>query len=194
MGDAGGIVLCDSLQAIVYSGMGEIEEATIAIKRARQECFLLDNNWLQGLVLYVYGIIHTMRGDLVEGEAALRASLRKDEYVKDLPLREGVLIFLGINSVAQGHLEEAEQIEKSLAGNVAIEVELLGGLFRGMAAVARGESAAARMVASTIRQRAQESGYLIYAIEANQLLAAADSPPALNQLVRYVCLQSHMNV
>ena len=89
-----------------------------------------------------------------------------DDYVRDLPMREGVLLFLGINAVAQGNLDEAHRIEESLAGNVAIEVELLGGLFRGMAAIARGDHDGARAIATQIRQRAQASGYLIYAFEA----------------------------
>lgn len=114
-----------------------------------------------------------------------------DEYVKDLPMREGVLIFLGINAVAQGNLAEAQRIESILAGNVAIEVELLGGLFRGMAAIARGDMAAGRATATTILQRAQESGYLIYAIEATQLLRAADDPPPVAELPAFVCLHSH---
>lgn len=188
MGDAGGIVLTESLQALVYTTIGDLKEATIAINRARQECSLLDNNWLQGLSLYVYGIVHTLGGNLKAAETALRGALRMDDYVKDLPMREGVLLFLGINAVAQGNLEEAERIEQSLAGNVAIEVELLGGLFRGMAAIGRGERKAARAIATAIRQRAQESGYLIYAFEANRLLAAADNPPPLEKLPAFVCL------
>ena len=188
MGDASGIVLTESLQALVYTTIGELQEATIAINRARQECSLLDNNWLQGLSLYVYGIVHTLGGNLKAAETALAGALRMDDYVKDLPMREGVLLFLGINAVAQGNLEEAARIEQSLAGNVAIEVELLGGLFRGMAAIGRGDHAAARAIATAIRQRAQESGYLIYAFEANQLLAAADNPPPLEQLPAFVCL------
>lgn len=188
MGDAGGIVLTESLQALVYTSIGELEEAKIAINRARQECALLDNNWLQGLSLYVYGIVYTLSTELKVAERALREALRMDDYVRDLPMREGVLLFLGINAVAQGNLDEVRRIEDTLAGNVAIEVELLGGLFRGMAAIARGERAGARAIATQIRQRAQESGYLIYAFEANQLLAAADNPPPLAKLPAFVCL------
>ena len=188
MGDAGGMVLCDSLQALVYTSLGELEEAANAINRARQESHLLDNDWLRGMVLYVYGIVHTLSGNLPPAEAALRAALVLDDYVRDLPLREGVLLFLGINAVAQGNLAEARRIESTLAGNVAIEVELLGGLFRGMAAIGDGDSATARAIATTIRQRAQESGYLIYAFEANQLLKAAENPPPLALLPRYICL------
>ncbi len=191
MGDAGGMVLCDSLQAIVFTGTGELEEATVAINRARHECALLDNDWLQGLVLYVYGIVHTLSGNLKIAEAALRDALGTEDYVRDLPLREGVLIFLGINSVVQGNLEEARRIEGILAGNVAIEVELLGGLFRGMEAIAGGDQDGARTIATIIRQRAQESGYLIYASEATQLLRAAENPPPLAKLAEFGCLHSH---
>ena len=190
MGDAGGTALCDSLQALVYTSLGELEEAVIAINRARQESQLLDNDWLQGMVLYVYGIVHTLNGNLPSAETALRAALQLDDYVRDLPLREGVLLFLGINAVAQGNLEEARRIESNLAGNVTIEVELLSGLFRGMAAIGGGDLVTARAIAATIRQRAQESGYLIYAFEANQLLAAVENPPPLAHLPRFICLHT----
>jgi transcriptional regulator with XRE-family HTH domain/tetratricopeptide (TPR) repeat protein len=188
MGDAGGMVLCDSLQALVLTSIGELEEAEHIINRARQESNLLDNNWLQGLVLYVYGIVNTLNGKLAAAEDALRAALGQADYVKDVSMREGVLLFLGINEVAQGHLEEAARIEVELAGNVAVEVELLGGLFRGMAAIGRGESDQACAIAQNVRRRAQSSGYLIYAYEADQLLAAAEDPPPLDQLPSFVCL------
>jgi tetratricopeptide (TPR) repeat protein len=188
MGDAGGIALCDSLQALVYVTIGEVEQATIAAKRARLESNLLDNNWLQGLILYVFGIVHTLNGHLQEAEAALAAALQMDDYVKDLPMREGVRLFLGINAVAQGNLEEAKRIESTLAESVAIEVELLGGLFRGMAAIAHKQFDEARAIATAIRCRAQESGYLVYAYEANQLLAAAEDPPPIEQLPGFVCI------
>lgn len=188
MGDAGGMVLCDSLQALVLTSIGELEEAELVIKRARQESNLLDNNWLHGLVLYVDGIVNTLNGKLVAAEEALRLALGQADYVKDVSLREGVLLFLGINAVAQGHLDEAARIEGKLAGNVAIEVELLGGLFRGMAAIGRGDGDTACAIAQAIRRRAQAGGYLIYAYEADQLLAAAEDPPPLDQLPSFVCL------
>jgi transcriptional regulator with XRE-family HTH domain/tetratricopeptide (TPR) repeat protein len=197
MGDAGGMVLCDSLQAVVMVTIGALAEAAATIKRARQESNLLDNNWLQGLVLYVFGIVHTLNGELRAAEQALRAALSKDDYVKDLPMREGVLIFLGINAIAQGNLAEAHRIEAMLAENVPIETELLGGLFRGMAAIVAGEGERARTIATTIRQRAQASGYLIYAYEADRLLMAVEDPPLTAQLPAFVCLhlpmQNHLS-
>jgi tetratricopeptide (TPR) repeat protein len=193
MGDAGGIVLCDSLQALVSTTIGALDEAAVAIERARHESNLLDNSWLQGLVLYVYGIVNTLNGNLKDAEEALRLALTQGDYVKDLPMREGVLLFLGINAVAQGNLEEAQRIEAMLAGNVAVESELLGGLFRGMAAIARGNLEMARAIAISIRQRAQESGYLVYAYEADRLLMAGGNPPPVEQLPGFICLHLSVN-
>lgn len=124
----------------------------------------------------------------------MRQALEIEDYVKDLPMRESALLFLGINAVAQGNLDEVRRVEGALAGNVAIEVELLGGLFRGMAAIADNNYAAARAIATATRQRAQESGYLIYAAEAGQILLAVDNPPPLEKLPAFVCLHSQIAI
>jgi hypothetical protein len=61
-----------------------------------------------------------------------------------------------------------------------------------MAAIACGDNDSAQAIALAIRRCAQESGYLIYSIEATHLLAAVGNPPPLNQIVGFACLQSHI--
>jgi tetratricopeptide (TPR) repeat protein len=188
IGDPDGMVSCDILQAVVYTGTGEMDKAIAAATRARRDGYLLDNRWLMGTALYICGTVHTIGGNLPFGEAALREALEIEDFVKDLPMRESARIMLGMNAVSQGNLAEVQRIEGLLAGNIAVEIELLGGLFRGMAAIAAGDQAKAESIANATRKRAQESGYWIYAVEAGQLLLAAQNPPPLDQLVGFVCL------
>jgi hypothetical protein len=88
-------------------------------------------------------------------------------------------------------LDEARRIEGFLSSPVAIEVELLGGLFRGMLAIARGDFASAYRSATELQRRAQESGYWMYAVEAAQLMSAAENPPPLDKLPAFVCVHTH---
>ena len=106
-------------------------------------------------------------------------------------MRESVLLFLGINAVAQANFDTMRWVESQLAGKVSIEVELLGGHYFGMAAIAAGEPARAQAIAAANRDRARQSGFLVYAAEAARLIHAAGSPPPLAQLPAFVCLHVH---
>ena len=69
IGDPEGVVSCDTIQGVIYAALGEIDAALAAINRARQAGELFDNHWLQGMALYVYGIVHTFAGNLAAAEA-----------------------------------------------------------------------------------------------------------------------------
>ncbi len=194
IGDPEGVVSCDTLQGVVYAALGRLDQAIAAIDRARRDSLWFDNRWLQGMALYVYGIVHTFAVNLAAAEAALRQALAVEDLVKDPPMRASVLLFIGINAVAQGNFHTIRWVETQVAGNVSIEAELLAGHFRGMAAIAAGELAQARAIGLANRARAEQSGYLVYAAEAAQLIKAADNPPPLAQLPAYVCLHVHAAV
>lgn len=191
MGDSEGMVACDILQAVVYAAVGPLSAAVAASERARRDSQLFDNRWLQGMAFYVYGIVHTFTANLPAAEAALRSALALDAFTQDLPMVASALLFLGINGVAQGKPEMIPVIEAQLPTSGAIEVSLLAGLFYGMAHLAAGDAAAAAEVANATRRRGEESGYLIYAAEATQLLRAVAAPPPLAQLPAYVCCAFH---
>ena len=148
MGDGEGMVSCAILQAVVYAALADLPQAQAASDRARRDSLLYDNRWLQGMALYVFGIVHTLMADLAPAAAALTEALAIDGFVQDKPSCESAAIFLGINLVAQGRLEEAAAIVARLIADVPVEVELLGGLLRGMAQVAAGDAAAAKAVSS----------------------------------------------
>ena len=181
------MVSCAILQAVVYAAMADLTQAQAASDRARRDSLLFDNRWLQGMALYVFGIVHTLMADLEPAAAALAEALTLDSFVQDSAMRESAAIFLGINRVAQGQLAAAAAIEARLAADVPVEVELLGGLLRGMARVAAGDVAAAKAVARAVAERARATGYLIYAAEADHIAQAADAPPPLAQLPFVVC-------
>ncbi len=187
MGDGEGMVSCAILQAVVYAALADLTQAQAASDRARRDSLLFDNGWLQGMALYVFGIVHTLLADLEPAAAALAEALTLDSFVQDSAMRESTAIFLGINRVAQGQLAAAAAIEAQLAADVPVEVELLGGLLRGMARVAAGDVAAAKAVARAVAARACATGYLIYAAEADHIAQAADAPPPLAQLPFVVC-------
>ena len=193
MGDSEGLVSCDILQALVFAAMGDLGPAAAAVERARANSQLFDNRWLQGMALYVYGIVHTFGIRLAAAEQALGEALQIEEFASDRPMRASALLFLGINAVAQGKLAEAHavatQVPPEIAEKSTIEVALLAGLFRGMLCLAAGDSAGAAASARQTRRRGEESGYLIYAAEAGQILQAVATPPALAQLPAFVCCQ-----
>ena len=61
------------------------------------------------------------------------------------------------------------------------------GLVQGMLHLARGDAEAVRVVAQQTAQRARETGYLLYTVEAERLARLIDNPPPLSQLPRAVC-------
>jgi tetratricopeptide (TPR) repeat protein len=191
MGDSEGMVSCDILQAVVYAAMVPLSAAVAAIERAHSDSQLFDNRWLQGMARYVYGIVHTLAGNLLPAEAALHQALALPAFTQDLPMAASARLFLGINSVAQGKVAQAQAMVQDLPDPCAIEVELLAGLFRGMAHLAAGDAAAANAVAEATRRRGQESGYLIYAVEAGRLLLASALPLPLAELPAFVCCEIH---
>ncbi len=192
MGDSEGMVSCDILQAVVYAAMGPMSAAVAAIERAHSDSQLFDNRWLQGMAHYVYGIVHTLAGNLLPAEAALHQALALPAFTQDLPMGASAHLFLGINSVAQGKLAQAQAMAQNLPDPCAIEVELLAGLFRGMAHLAARDVAAANAVAEATRRRGGESGYRIYAAEASRLLLASEARLPLAELPAFVCCEIHL--
>ena len=179
--------------ALVFAAMGNLGPAAAAVERACANSQLFDNRWLQGMALYVYGIVHTFGDRLAAAEQALREAIQLEEFASDRPMHASALLFLGINAVAQGKLAEAHavaaQVSPEMAEKSTIEVALLAGLFRGMLSLAAGDSPGAAATARQTRRRGEESGYLIYAAEAGQILQAVATPPALAQLPAFVCCQ-----
>jgi tetratricopeptide (TPR) repeat protein len=94
MGDAGGIVLCEGLKALIFARTGEVEQAIVAVQRARQESSLLENPWLRGQVLYIVGVVHILAARYPVAEEALREALGTDDSMKDFPMSEGILAYL----------------------------------------------------------------------------------------------------
>lgn len=189
MGDSEGMVSCDILQAVVYAALGPLSAAVAAIDRARSDSELFDNRWLQGMALYVYGIVHTFAGNLPAAAEALERALTLPAFTQDLPAAASTRLFLGINHVAQGKLAQAQEILQQLPAPSAIEVELLAGLFRGMVHLAAGDPAAALAVAADTRRRGQASGHLIYAAEAGRLSLACVTAVPLADLPAFVCCE-----
>jgi tetratricopeptide (TPR) repeat protein len=189
MGDSEGMVSCDILQAVVYAALGSLSSAVAAIDRAHSDSQLFDNGWLQGMALYVYGIVHTFAGNLAAAEAGLSKALTLSAFVQDAPMAASARLFLGINSVAQGKLAQAQAMARDLPSPSAIEVELLAGLFRGMVQLASGDFAAALVVAEETRRRSEASGHLIYAAESVRLSLACATPVPLADLPAFVCCE-----
>lgn len=187
MGDSEGMVSCDILQAVVYAAIGPLSSAIAAIDRALSNSQLFDNRWLQGMALYVYGIVHTFAGNLAAAAATLDNALSIPAFASDPPQAASALLFLGINAIAQGDLTRAQKILRELPAPCAIEVELLTGLFHGMLYLAAEDATAAAAAAADTQRRSVAAGYLIYAAEAARLQTAVAEPPPQATLPAFVC-------
>jgi len=188
MGDSNGMVACQIVQALAYTAQDRLDEAWRVIERAQRDSQLLENNWLQGLALYVGGIVLTFQGAGAAAEENISLALGLAGFAKDRPSSAGAVIFRGIAFLIQGKFDQAQQVATApLLPGAGLDVELLRGLLRGMLHLARGELALAQAVAHQTAQQARTTGYLVYAAEAEQMARLTTHPPPLSQLARAVC-------
>lgn len=188
IGDIQGIIASRLVCSLVLAARGEVADALQCARQAANECALLENSWLRGLADYAIGIVLSFTEDLAGAERCLQHALQTDELKLDLPFYCGAEIYLGMIYVAQGRLSDAQQIaERTLPKEVGYSAALLQGLLRSVWLLGSGDRAAARTCAVQLIGRARACGFLIYAAEAERLLALTNDPPALAELPRRVC-------
>lgn len=188
IGDIQGIIASRLVCSLVLAARGEVADALQCARQAANECALLENSWLRGLADYAIGIVLSFTEDLAGAERCLQHALQTDELKLDLPFYSGAEVYLGMIYVAQGRLSDAQQIaERALPKEVGYSAELLQELLRGMWLLGRGDRAAARTCAVQLIGRARACGFLIYATEAERLLALTNDLPLLAELPRGVC-------
>ena len=188
MGDSTGMVACEIVQALILAAENQLDAAWRLVQHALTDSELLESTWLHGLALYVAGVVLTYQGAAPLAETRLHEALTCDGFYQDQSLRTGAQTFLGIAYVAQGKLDQAAQVVAApVAPGTGIDIELMRGLVQGMLHLARGEAEGVHTVAHQTAQRARETGYLLYAVEAERLARLIDNPPLLSQLPRAVC-------
>lgn len=190
MGDIEGLIACWLVQALLLSAQGKLAQAQTLAERTMMESDLLENTWLAGLAHYVSGIVLTFVGDPVLAEERLRIAIDEGALQLDRATHAGVQTYLGIALLAQGKLDQAQQvIDAPPVAGVGVEMELLRSLLQGMLELGRGLPQQAHQTALRLSAHARAQGYLVYAAEAERLALATQHPPALMDLPRVVCCQ-----
>lgn len=188
IGDIQGIIASRLVCSLVLAARGDVDGALQCSRQAANECALLESSWLRGLADYAVGIVLSFTEDLAGAERCLQHALQTDELKLDLPFYCGAEIYLGMIYVAQGRMSEAQQMaERPLPKEAGYSAELLQELVRSMWLLASDDRSAARTCAIQLISRARACGFLIYAAEAERLLALTNGSPLLAELPRRVC-------
>ncbi|GAB4110260.1 MAG: tetratricopeptide repeat protein [Roseiflexaceae bacterium] len=188
IGDIEGIVASRMVRAITLAAQGDLTAAMESAHQAARDCDLLENSWLRGIADYGYAVVLSFTDDLAAAERAILRALATDMLKLDHSFYNGARMYCAMIYVAQGRLNDANDILAApLPPSAGYSAELLRSLVQGMWHLANGQAAQARCVAEQLIQRAEQVGFRIYALEAAQLMRQIDSPLPLATLPRRIC-------
>ena len=185
--DVEGVIGCAILQGLVHSALGNLPEARARLADALLQCQLVDNSWLQGIALYVRGVVLALDGELALGEASIDEALGLAGFVADSPYRASALLYRGIIYLAQSRTGEAQAaLDKPLPPGAAMDILLLRELLQAMIFYAAGQESQMDSALAALATRAQATGHLVYQRESLRLAQIAPLRPALAELPRLV--------
>ena len=185
--DVEGVIGCDILQGLLLSALGDLPAARNCLATALLQCQLVDNSWLQGIALYVRGVVLAMDEELAAAEASIDEALGLAGFVLDSPYRASALLYRGVIYLAQGRIEAAQAaLKEPLPPGAAIDIVLLCELLQAMLAYAVGDEQRLQTEVAALARHAQATGHLVYYRESQRLAQIAPLRPPLNQLPRLV--------
>ena len=185
--DVEGVIGCDVLQGLVLSALGRLAEAQARLEAALLQCQLVNNSWLEGIALYVRGVVRAMGGDLAGGEVSIDQALALPGFVVDTPYRVSAQLYRGVIYLAQGRIPAAQAaLAEPLPRGAAKDIVHLAGLLQAMLHYAAGDQPRMQAALDELAAHAQSTGHLVYRREALRLAQLAPLRPALADLPRLV--------
>jgi ATP/maltotriose-dependent transcriptional regulator MalT len=165
--------------------LGRIEEALAMAERQKRDIDQLGSTWFAAQALDTLSIARMVAGDLAQAQAALRQAFA-------MPDITGKWVYhflfndLALTQLAGGEVDKAQQTLDEAPPTVGVWQELDRLLIRGAVALARGDTAAATTLASTLAERATAVDYQLYVQRATRLAEAIRTPPPLAGLPRFL--------
>jgi ATP/maltotriose-dependent transcriptional regulator MalT len=179
IGDAYGLNVARIHRSHILIAIGRTAEARMAIELALASAELVGGPRDLGYLLDRLAMVQMVDEDAVAAQATLRRALTLTAAEEDARLCTELRHDLAIATLMTGAVAEAEQLlgEPPQVSDLPTDMERQ--LIHALIQLARGDSSAAASIAHTVAAQARATGFELFGITADHVLAAIGAPPPL---------------